>query len=201
MKRTQIALAATAVGAACLFAAGLTLPVASRETPDAGAGHSLAETYLIDRMSPKRGSFTVYPDLVKVIATNDREGYVHRDEYREALKPASSLEEALALMDARREQRAQAFAYSLAVSGSSAAKLPASVCVRMYDEVEQAATVVEDGKEPEPIELIMTRVATEYGVGAAEVARAYDAAIQASTTVLTVYELDGTTPIGSYEIS
>lgn len=201
MKRTQIALAATAVGAACLFAAGLALPVVSNVAPDARAGHSLAETYLIDRTSPKRGSFTVYPDLVKVIATNDREGYVHRDEYREALKPASSLEEALALMAARREQRVQAFACSLAESGSSAAKLPASVCVRMYDEVEQAVTVVEDGKEPEPIELIMTRVATEYGVGATEVARAYDAAIQASTTVLTVYELDGMTPIGSYEIS
>lgn len=202
MEKRRVRVSAWVVGACgALLAIGCVMLFAQGASADRAIDYPTNEAGLSYGSADAAVSLDTEPDLIKVIATNDREGYVHKDQFHAALKPASCPEEALAMMKDRHDRQAAAFAGYLNRANPSATSRATQVeAVGLYDEIEESVSCQGPNDDFETLDEIVARVAGESGVDQGVVQGAYDAAVAATSTAIPVYDVDGTTQIGEFVI-
>lgn len=133
------------------------------------------------------------PNLILVVATNGKEGYVKRDELHAAEAPAANPEEAVQLMETRNDELSNALARELnAITGQS-----------NVTAAEASAMIAIMSETPDPTHSIEQLSATntqfmELSITEEQFADALDNARTSLARSIPVYEQDGTTVIGTF---
>lgn len=133
------------------------------------------------------------PDLILVVATNGKEGYVKREDLHAAEAPAANPEEAVQLMQARNDELSNALAQELnTMTGQSS--------ITAADASAMIAAMSETPDPAQSIEHLSTTNSqfTELSITGEQFAEALSNAQTSLARSIPVYEQDGTTVIGTF---
>lgn len=133
------------------------------------------------------------PDLILVVATNGKEGYVKREDLHAAEAPAANPEEAVQLMQARNDELSNALAQELnTMTGQSS--------ITAADASAMIAAMSETPDPAQSIEQLSTTNSqfTELSITGEQFAEALSNAQTSLARSIPVYEQDGTTVIGTF---
>lgn len=133
------------------------------------------------------------PDLILVVATNGKEGYVKREDLHAAEAPAANPEEAVQLMQARNDELSNALAQELnTMTGQSS--------ITAADASAMIAAMSETPDPAQSIEQLSTTSSqfTELSITEEQFAEALSNAQTSLARSIPVYEQDGTTVIGTF---
>ncbi|GAA4623993.1 hypothetical protein [Cellulomonas oligotrophica] len=192
--------AVAAVGVVAVAGAGLALgtSVAGADDPTDQYGTNQAGlTYgsLFDSTSPDHE-----PDLIRVLATNGREGYAYqRDLNPPELEPANP-EEAGELQDARDQKAAAAFVDALADELNTRLATTPDDAVDAYRAAVDASHARSDNRVQDTLATTLTALGADEDDAqqTAAIDDALQAAAEAVQREIPVYESDGTTQIGVF---
>ena len=143
-------------------------------------------------------SWNHLPDLIVVLATNGRVGYITKEDFLASQRMAEDPEHALRIMDEYYLNAATGFAdYVLCHTGAQVDIGAAKILFKRINSFDRGAYDFY-ALSPENQAALLRLLPDDPFRAEAVAASAYEAALQANNTILPVYDVDGHTIIGEF---